>query len=109
MTDTTSPDLITKIDSIKPDDCSSIKQAPSMSSQIEPESLNGLNELTKLLDKDSSGLSFTATKPFKHNLRIMTKVMATANDHAYPTKIAKSGFSRTDLSVLRNLRKGGLI
>lgn len=72
------------------------------------ESLSGLNELTKLLEKDSIGL-FSAIKPLNQNRRIMTKVMANANEQAGLTKVAKSDFFRTDLSVLRNLRKGGFI
>ena len=78
------------------------------SNQMKLEPLGGLNELTKLLDKDSISF-FSAIKPLNQNRRIMTKVMANANDFMGLTKIAKSDFFRTDLSVLRNLRKGGLI
>lgn len=77
-------------------------------SQMVLQPLGGLNELSKLLEKDSIGM-FSAVKPLNQNRRIMTKVMANANDLTNLTKIAKSDFFQTDLSVLRNLRKGGLI
>lgn len=76
--------------------------------QLKLEPFNGLNELSKLLEKDSIG-RFSSIKPLNQNRRIITKVMANANDQLGLSNVAKSDFFRTDLSVLRNLRKGGLI
>lgn len=70
------------------------------------ESLTGLNELTKMIRKDDFSMS-TMMRPLNSNRRVITKVMA--NDSFNITDIANRDLFRTDLSVLKNLRKGGFI